>query len=106
MKKRKMREYKEETGNRRSREYLYWRQGVLISGGFTCDLCGKFDGTGKSFDCHHLESYTKNEEEQYNIDNAVILCRHEHKLFHKQYGYTGFSKEDYEQFKFKHKGTV
>lgn len=89
-----------------SPKYIEWRNGVFKRDGYTCKKCNQ---NGGDLNAHHLESIAdiiKNEnlsdlkdvlqnEELFDIEYAVTLCEDCHRTFHKQYGYTGFNTEDY-----------
>lgn len=62
----------------------------------TCDLYGI---KGCELNAHHLQSWDKNEEGRFELDNLVCLSEPAHKLFHKKYGKGNNTKEQYEELK-------
>lgn len=63
---------------------------------YTCDLFGI---KGRELNAHHLESWDKNEEGRFELDNLVCLSEPAHKAFHKVYGKGNNTKDQYEEFK-------
>lgn len=74
---------------RNSLEYKYWRIGVLISDGHTCQCCG--NRNKKDLRVHHIENFAERPDLRFVISNGITLCRHCHSpqypnSFHSIYG--------------------
>lgn len=63
-------------------EYKEWREEVFKRDNYTC-VCGK---RGGALEAHHLESYSRNRELSFSVDNGVTLCKKHHRRFHTEYG--------------------
>lgn len=74
--------------------YSNWRNSVFKRDDYRCVICGK---RGK-INAHHLDGWNWCIDKRLDIDNAVTLCEHHHKSFHKQYGYGHNTKEQYEEW--------
>ena len=70
-----------EEGNRKSKEYVAWRNEV-ISRDLKCVCCGG----DKHLEAHHIFGYKENPEYRVNIDNGVTLCKWCHGKYHSYYG--------------------
>lgn len=77
-------------------EYYNWRKEVLERDWYTCQCCGKHGG---KLNVHHFVNYSQDIEGRLDLDNSITLCREDHILFHKTYGYQNNTKEQYEEFK-------
>jgi len=55
---------------RNSSEYEHWRNAVLKKDNYMCVLCGRKD----LLHTHHLESFWKNEELRFDIENGIAVC--------------------------------
>jgi len=77
-------------------EYYAWRKDTFERDNYICQCCGQRGGI---LNAHHLVNYSQDIEGRLNLDNSVTLCREEHILFHKTYGYQNNTKEQYEEFK-------
>ena len=64
-------------------EYLTWRNSVFERDDYTCVYCGV---RGGNMEAHHLESYARNPEVRFDVNNGVTMCIKHHKKFHKKYG--------------------
>ena len=74
---------------RTSAQYKYWRIGVLISDGHTCQCCGS--RIKKDLVVHHVENFAERPDLRFVISNGITLCKHCHSpqyanSFHAIYG--------------------
>lgn len=60
-----------------------------------CVICG----SDKKRVLHHLDGYKNNPEKRTDLKNAVCLCEECHKKFHKKYGSSDNTREQFEEFK-------
>lgn len=84
------------TKNRSGRVTL-WAKKVKALFNYTCDKCGF--GNELVLDAHHLDSYSRGNELNYDVNNGVCLCKNCHCIFHKTYGYGDNTKAQYLEFK-------
>lgn len=68
---------------RSSKEYAEWRKAVFERDGFTCQLCGQVGG---GLQAHHIQHWSTNVNERYQVQNGVTLCKKCHKELHKEGG--------------------
>lgn len=68
---------------RSSKKYAEWRKAVFERDGFTCQLCGKVGG---GLQAHHIQHWSTNVNERYQVQNGVTLCKKCHKELHKKGG--------------------
>lgn len=68
---------------RSSKEYAEWRKAVFERDGFTCQLCGQVGG---GLQAHHIQHWSTNVNERYQVQNGVTLCEKCHKELHKKGG--------------------
>jgi len=61
-----------------------WRTSVFNRDNYTCQKCNQYGG---SLCSHHIESYNKNKEKRYDIDNGITFCNECHISFHKSFGW-------------------
>jgi hypothetical protein len=65
--------------------YTAWLIGVKQKSNFRCFITGE---THKSLlECHHIASFSTNEEIRFDINNGVVMHKAIHKEFHSIYGY-------------------
>jgi len=76
-------------------EYLTWRNSVFERDDYTCVYCGNIGG---DLEAHHLESYAKNPELRFNVNNGVTMCVKHHRKFHNKYGCIGNTTEQFLTF--------
>lgn len=74
--------------------YRVWRKEVLLKNGNVCTVCESVE----NLVVHHLNSFTKNKMQRTDISNGVVVCNNCHKTFHKLYGYTNNTKEQFEEY--------
>lgn len=65
--------------DRRSSKYKKWKEEVLKRDFYTCRMCG----SNIDLVVHHIQSFSKNKNLRYNIDNGIVLCGSCHKKVHK-----------------------
>ncbi len=68
---------------RGSAEYAEWRINVWKRDYFTCQKCFI---KGNNLNAHHINSWSENKEDRYNIDNGITLCKYCHRELHKKCG--------------------
>jgi transcription elongation factor Elf1 len=74
-----------------------WTKAVKKRDGFTCQVCGATE----HLIAHHLNSYAKNKELRYDIENGITLCRDCHTDFHVNFMGTyrvPCTSEDFEEY--------
>lgn len=76
-------------------EYIAWRKAVYESDDYTCHCCGT---KGREINAHHLKGFAEYPESRTDVNNGVTLCYDCHKEFHRIYGSTGFTPEDFSEF--------
>ena len=74
---------------RNSTEYKYWRVGVLIRDGRTCQCCG--NKKRRELCVHHIKPFSLYPELRTDVNNGITLCRYCHDAkyagsFHGVYG--------------------
>jgi hypothetical protein len=80
---------------RHSADYKDWRNMVFIRDGYKCQICGINSNNLKA---HHLDGFSIAPEKRFDVANGVTLCNNHHIQFHKQYGFGGNSKEQFDEF--------
>jgi len=66
-----------------------WRRAVYKRDNYQCQICGE---NRKKLQCHHLDAYHWCVSRREDVANGVTLCVDCHREFHKQYG-TSFNTE-------------
>ena len=79
---------------RRTYEYRIFLCNVLKRDNYTCQCCGSND----NLEVHHLDAYNWCIEKRTDIDNGVTLCNYCHIIFHKKYGKSEVTKEQYDNW--------
>jgi hypothetical protein len=64
---------------RESKEYANWRESVFERDGYTCQKCEQIGG---NLNAHHIKPFAEFENERFNTDNGVTLCRECHMNLH------------------------
>lgn len=67
----------------------------LESVDYKCQLTGK---RSKTLQCHHLYSYSRYRELREDPSNIIVILKEIHDKFHRIYGRTKFTPEDFIQF--------
>lgn len=80
-----------------SQSFREWLLCVKKRDEFKCRVCGF--NKGKILCSHHLDGWNKFPDKRFIIENGITLCRHCHQSFHKDYGYGGNTKEQFEIWK-------
>ena len=76
-------------------EFKQWRKKVFERDNYTCCRCLM---VGRLLHAHHMKSFKEYLKLRYLPINGITLCNPCHKLFHKVYGYKGFSLKDSLEF--------
>jgi hypothetical protein len=89
-------ESKTDAERKRSRgaKMAIWSAKVLIRDNFQCCKCF----SKGQMHAHHIVGYVSCAERRTDMANGVTLCRNCHFQFHKEYGYSGFSRSDFFEF--------
>lgn len=90
------RTHEQRVAERKTNKDRLWRISVFVRDNYTCQVCG--DDKGGNLVSHHLESYHKNEQGRYDIDNGVTLCKTCHLDYHHNHGWKNATKKKFEQF--------
>jgi hypothetical protein len=64
-------------------EHIEWAKAVKKRDDYTCQKC---KDRGVVLNSHHIESFSKNKELRYALDNGITLCKTCHKGFHEIFG--------------------
>lgn len=72
-------------------EYQEWRTSVFERDGYSCSTCGK----NGYLVAHHLRSFHADEELRTEISNGVTLCVECHLAFHKAFGFSNNTPEQF-----------
>lgn len=72
-----------------------WRRQVFEKDNYTCEACGQHGGT---LNAHHLDGWSWCKDKRFDIDNGITLCKECHIDFHKMYGKTHNTKEQFEEY--------
>jgi 5-methylcytosine-specific restriction endonuclease McrA len=87
---------KDRQRQRETTPYKQWRLAVYARDKHTCQACLKVGGI---INAHHLNSYAVNKDLRTDVDNGVTLCSPCHKRFHKLYGGSKNTREQFEEWK-------
>ena len=90
------RTHEQRVAERKTNKDRLWRISVFVRDNYTCQVCG--DDKGGNLVSHHLESYHKNEQGRYDIDNGLTLCKTCHFDYHHNHGWKNATKKKFEQF--------
>jgi hypothetical protein len=80
---------------RHSADYRDWRNMVFIRDGYKCQICGFNNNNLKA---HHLDGFSIAPNKRFDVNNGVTLCNDHHIQFHKEYGFGGNTKEQFDEF--------
>ena len=86
----------ERNSKRDNKQYREWRSKVFKRDNWTCQCCG--DNKGGNLNAHHLNSYTTDKDNRYNVENGITLCVECHKKFHMLYEYGNNTLEQFKKF--------
>lgn len=86
---------------RTTKEYRQWRKSVYERDNYTCQCCG--DDSGGNLNAHHIENFSSNEENRFDISNGITLCSNCHDprikgSFHNIYGTRNNNYEQLEAY--------
>lgn len=70
---------KTKTQQRKTAEYVKWRNDVFKRDGYKCAICGKVGG---ELNAHHIKPFAKYKEDRFDVDNGITLCKECHKTVH------------------------
>lgn len=76
-------------------ENKIWKKNILKRDNYTCQI----SGSKGSLNAHHLYAWKTYPDLRYELSNGVSLAVPIHRLFHKLYGKTGNTKEQFNLFK-------
>lgn len=79
---------------RNTDEYRRWRKAVFDRDGYECRKCG---ARGYVV-AHHLASFHASRERRTDLENGVTVCAPCHLFFHKKYGFTDNTPEQFRLF--------
>ena len=65
---------------RKTAEYVKWRNDVFHRDNYKCAICGKVGG---ELNAHHIKPFAKYKSYRLDIDNGLTLCNKCHKTVHK-----------------------
>lgn len=65
---------------RRTMQYVNWRDSVFKRDDYTCQDCGQ---RGGELNAHHLLGFKRYPKYRYEVDNGITLCKKCHKNRHK-----------------------
>ena len=85
----------ERINKRQYDEYYEFIQEVLKRDDYTCQLSGQ---RGYDLVVHHLNGYNWYKEGRIDLDNAIVLTKKLHDLFHKIYGKGNNTIEQFDEF--------
>lgn len=77
--------------------YRPWKREVHKRDGYKCVLCST--KTSRVLRAHHLNGWKWDVENRYNVDNGITLCYEHHENFHKIYGQSNNTKEQFDQYR-------
>lgn len=84
-----------EARERKSSNYIQWRNEVFLRDNYTCQCCER---RGGDLNAHHIKNFKDNIELRYKVNNGITLCKECHLLgykdsFHSIYGEKNNTKE-------------
>jgi len=78
-------------------KHIDWAKKVKKRDDFICQICG---ATNTYLNSHHCNSWDTFENQRFDIDNGITLCRECHENFHAVYGSgknTRFQFDEYQK---------
>lgn len=86
---------KERELDRKIPGYSTWRTDVYEKNKYTCQCCGKIGG---DLNAHHILPYGEFPGLRLDVSNGITLCVPCHKAFHSEYGHTGNTQAQLDEF--------
>jgi hypothetical protein len=80
---------------RHSADYRDWRNMVFVRDGYKCQICGINSNNLKA---HHLDGFSTAPDKRFDVSNGVTLCDPHHIQFHREYGFGGNTKNQFDEF--------
>jgi hypothetical protein len=80
---------------RHSADYRDWRNMVFVRDGYKCQICGINSNNLKA---HHLDGFSIAPDKRFDVSNGVTLCNNHHIQFHREYGFGGNTKDQFDEF--------
>jgi len=74
----------------------HFRNAVFERDDYTCKVCGT---KGGRLNAHHLNAWSWDKNNRFNVNNGITLCQKCHKLFHSKYGKGENTKEQFIAFR-------
>lgn len=68
---------------RNSSEYKNWRKEVYHRDNYTCQCCNI---RGSKLNAHHINNFSTDVHNRFNVDNGITFCEECHIEFHKVFG--------------------
>lgn len=84
-----------QTEGRQHPDYVVWRREVYKRDNWSCQCCNY---KGRDINAHHIKSFTRFPELQFDVSNGITLCINCHKEFHHLYGTRKFTSDDLYEF--------
>lgn len=84
------------TALRRSADYFEWRKSVFERDDFTCLKCE--ERGGRIITPHHIYSFKEHPDKRFEKSNGATLCLDCHKKFHRKYGISNNTLEQFLKF--------
>lgn len=73
-------------------EYKQWVKNVYERDEYMCQKC---NSVGDQLHAHHIYSYSKYKDKRVDVNNGITLCKCCHIDFHREYGFSRFTPEDF-----------
>lgn len=83
------------TKDRNSEQYAIWRREVFERDNYICKACFL---SKRELNSHHIESFNKNIELRFIVNNGITLCEDCHNMFHKRFGKLDNNRSQLETF--------
>lgn len=93
--------YHEVVSDRNRTASKTWRLEVYQRDNFRCQVCGVHS---YELNAHHLDAYDTNPDKRFSIENGVTLCTKCHISFHREYGFGGNTKEQFDTWVREYRG--
>jgi len=79
----------------RGPEINQWRKSVFAHDNYSCNICSK---RGGKLNAHHKDGWHHCKERRFDVSNGITLCKEHHAAFHKLYGISNNTEEQYIQW--------